>query len=157
MGSLPGPHDTLFFSPSPGIRSRRSVINAPLIRRLQRVLTGALDRLLLAGIDRHVWIVLRSVTLHRGRLQFLKVTFSTPFPSSLLATCLLGKICFPSSAICLNHSINLGITFSLYLFVFSSCENTCLLAFFTLLKYITSEKLHPHNCTVYLRTTKSEL
>lgn len=109
VGSLPGPHDTLFFSPSPGIRSRRSVINAPLIRRLQRVLTGALDRLLLAGIDMHVWIVLRSVTLHRGRLQFLKVTFSTPFPSSL-ATCLLGKVCFPSFAFCLNHYINLGIT-----------------------------------------------
>lgn len=109
VGSLPGPHDTLFFSPSPGIRSRRSVINAPLIRRLQRVLTGALDRLLLAGIDRHVWIALRSVTLHRGRLQFLKVTFSTLFPSSLLAPCLLVKACFPSSAFCLNRSINLGI------------------------------------------------
>jgi len=36
------------------------------------VLTGALDRLLLAGIDRNVWIALRSVTLHRERLQFLK-------------------------------------------------------------------------------------
>ncbi len=105
VGSLPRPHDTLFSSPSPGIRSRRRVINAPLIRRLQRVLTGALDRLLLAGIDRHVWIVLRSVTLHRERLQFLKVTFFTPVPS-----CLLGKVYFSSFAFCLNHSINLEMT-----------------------------------------------
>lgn len=79
-----GPYDTLFSSPSPGIRSRKLVINAPLIRRLQRVLTCALDWLLLAGIDRHVWIALRSVTFHRERLQFLKVTFFTPIPSSFL-------------------------------------------------------------------------
>lgn len=73
-----------FPTTGPRIRSRRSMINAPLIRRLLWVLTGSLDRLLLATIDRPVWIALRSVTLHCERLQFLKVTFPpTPLLSSL--------------------------------------------------------------------------
>lgn len=46
------------------------------------MLTGGLDQLLLALIDRSVWIVLRSVTLHCRRLQFLKVMF--PYSSDPL-------------------------------------------------------------------------
>lgn len=131
-----GPYDTLFSSPSPGIRSRKLVINAPLIRRLQRLLTGALDWLLLAGIDRHVWIALLSVTLHHERLQFLKVTFFTPVPSSLPPLeSLLFFFCIMSYC-----SINLGMT---QLF----CQVAKILTIFSLLihlktKHLTSIKLH---------------